>query len=147
MVKEKKDEGVKTVLLQVLIGFLILIGVGVFIFLMFSNTKKESVITLTDNELVIEGQYARTYDLNDLVSVEKSDSIPTVKSKLNGAGVGEIKKGLFDVETFGETYMYVHKTAGPYIIIMTTEKPLIINFYEDEDTEALYNQLDEKINN
>lgn len=141
MVENKKRKD-KSLLISIILLIIILGSTGAFILLMMANTRKENEIIVTDATLKVEGQYGKIFQFSDFVSISLSDTMPKILRKVNGAGLRELKKGIFELENLGNCHLYVHNIEGPFIIIKTQDiNPIIINLYEVEDTEKLYDKL------
>ena len=128
----------------VIIGILILAGAIVFVFLLMQGTKTEADVVFQDNTIEITGQYGRVYNISDISKVQLADSIPAVGRKVDGAGLGDIKKGFFEVESLGKCRLFIQAAGGPYILMTTSEGNVILNFKDTERTKSVYKTLTEK---
>ena len=128
-------------IISMVLGLIIFTGVILFVFVLFSRTKKESEIIINEASFEIKGMYGNTYDFDTITQIELHDVIPNVIRRDNGAGLGEIKKGHFTLEEFGKCRLFVHVDHGPYIVIISDGNYVIINLYTNEDTTKLYQDL------
>ncbi len=127
--------------LAAILGVGILVVVVVFVFMLMSETNKETEVTIENGTITFSGQYGTSYSLSDLSEVQKVDSIPPIGIKVNGAAIGQVKKGDFQVEGFGVCRLYVQSSSGPYLIIKFKSNTVIINFKDAQKTGALYDSL------
>lgn len=136
----------KQTLFGLLGTFVIVVGVGIFIFILFRSTLKEAEVIFYDTYFEVTGQYGNTYLYDEMVKVELKDSIPDDIKKTNGAALKDVKKGDFTVDGYGDCKLYVHKNEGPFIYIEMTDYYIIMNFYEQDTTDQIYQDLLSHIN-
>lgn len=134
--KKRNDSIVLTI-----IGLFIILGVSVFVLFLFNGTKKEAEVVIEDNQIIITGQYGTTNEIANISDIQIVDSIPTIGKKVNGAGLGDIKKGDFNVEGLGTCRLFIHSNQGPFIYIIENEKYTIINFKDASKTTDVYEEL------
>lgn len=72
--------------------------------------------------------------------------MPSIGKKVNGAGLGEFKKGDFEVEGIGTCRLFLHSEDGPFIYIIVSNKYNIINYNDASKTKALHMELIETMN-
>ena len=128
-------------LIAVIACIAILAGVVILIVSLFNSTKKEPEAIISNGSLEITGQYGKTYVLSDITEVSLYDTMPTTVSKKNGAGLGEIKKGDYEVEDLGLCRLFVMSAQGPFLVINTKEGHVIIGFSDADKTRVLYEEL------
>jgi hypothetical protein len=133
-------------LASVILGMIIVIGVIIFLIVLYKSTTKDTKITVSDNSIVIDGMYGDTYSLNDVTSVELKNSIPAILSKTNGSAIGEARKGYFELEYLGKCKLFTLSDEGPFVFIYINGQFIIINYKERSETEQLYNDLSVRIN-
>lgn len=119
----------------------ILAGAAVFVMTLFGATNEEPEAIFGDDGVTIVGQYGETYLYTDILNVTLEQSIPKVGSKSNGAGLGEVKKGDWEVEGLGTCRLFIMSDAGPYVITETKSGYVIINYEDQDKTKALYENL------
>lgn len=127
--------------LAIVLGLGIVLIAGALVFTMMRGTNKETEVSVHNGAITFAGQYDASYSLNDLVDVRLQDSIPEVTYKVNGASIGEVKKGDFKVEGLGTCRLYVHTSSGPYLILQFKTATVIVNFKDAQKTQALYQSL------
>ena len=124
-----------------ILGFVILAVAGVFVLSVFSATNKETEVKIENGMISFSGQYGASYSLSELSEVQKADSIPPLGTKVNGASLGQVKKGDFKVEGLGTCRLYVQSENGPYLLLKFKSATVIINFKDAQKTLSLYNSL------
>lgn len=128
------------------IGLTVIILLGVFLFLMYLNksTKKESDVVISGDNFQIKGMYGKTFNFKDVASIELKDSIPAIGNKNNGAGLGEVKKGYYEISGMGECLLFIHVNRGPYLYITVGDTKIIMNYSDADKTQQLHKDLAEK---
>lgn len=140
----KMKKGTKA-LIGGIIGFLILIAIGVGILLHFSS--QPAVYTLENGILKISGMYGQEVLVYEIKELELKDFIPEVLMKTNGSALGTMLKGYFKVKDIGEAKLFVDISKKPYIYIKSSNSKLIIlNCEESEKTLELYDELSKEWN-
>lgn len=135
--EQKKSSINKSLLTKIIIAVIVVAIVGALLYV----ASMESRVNITDNKLEIKGMYGKTWELENIESIELVENNPTM-TKVNGAAFSKVKKGIFNVKELGTSDVYIH-AKGKTIVIMTTDRPIIINFRSEEKTVDLYNQLTE----
>lgn len=135
--KEQHKVSIKPLML----GLIIFLGVAIFLFILINGTKKETEVSIQGNQIVFKGQYGVTDNLKEITDIQLKNDIPAIGMKVNGAGLGEIMKGDFEVEGLGTCRLFVHSEKGPYIYMMVDGKYTIINFKDSAKTMAIYEEL------
>lgn len=128
-----------------MIGLIIFLGVAIFLFMLFNGTRKEIEVIIQGNQIVFKGQYGVTDNLKEITDIQLKNDIPAIGMKVNGAGLGEIMKGDFEVEGLGTCRLFVHSEKGPFIYMMVDGKYTIINFKDSAKTMAIYEELKKAI--
>lgn len=140
---EKKQ--LKVSVKSLMIGLIIFLGVAIFLFILVNGTKKETEVIIQGNQIVFKGQYGVTDNMEEITDVQLKNEIPTIGMKVNGAGLGEIMKGDFEVEGLGTCRLFVHSEKGPFIYMMVDGKYIIINFKDSAKTMGIYAELKKAI--
>ncbi len=97
---------------------------------------------LNNERLKFSGAYGFELKTGEIQSVDLLDRTPAIKARTNGLGLGQVKKGFFNVEGLGKTRLLVHSAQGPFLKITTIENEAIfINFSKKEKTELIYTAL------
>ena len=106
-------------------------------FTFFSN------ISVNDNQIKGSGIFSFKIEIDDITSIEIIENDLNVGMKIFGAGLGNILKGLFDVEYYGKTTLYINKKNLDYYILIKTDenKVYILNENSKEKTKQLYNEI------
>jgi hypothetical protein len=125
------------------IGLTIGLAVFLFVFVLLLGTRKEAEVVISDGMIEIKGQYGTSYEISEINEIRLVDSMPKIGMKVNGAGLGEIKKGNFKVDGLGKCKLYIQKVnQGPYIYIDAKGKQdAFLNFTDPTKTQAVYDQL------
>jgi len=105
---------------------------------------KPPVYTLTDTTLEITAEFGETINLADISNVQLQNDMPDNLVKVSGANMGSILLGNF--QSNGDALkIYVDTSVPPFIYITTNQGLVIINNRAADDTQALFNQLEQKI--
>ncbi len=124
-----------------IIGVVILLAVGVFIIFLMNGTKTEATVKVNENIITITGQYGTNINISNITKISLEESIPPIGTKVNGAGLGDIKKGDYMVEGMGKCRLFLHAPQGPFIVIDTVDGYVIINFNNQDRTEDVFLDL------
>jgi hypothetical protein len=127
--------------ISLICGLVILAGVSVFILTMFASTSEEPEAVFGGDGVTFLGQYGQTYLYSEINEVSLEDSVPAIGYKKNGAGLGEIKKGDWEVDGMGTCRLFIMSDTGPYVVINTKSGNVIVNYNDSEKTKALYEDL------
>ena len=115
-----------------------------FIMVLFYIGYQPNELVIKADTFEIKGMYGNEWSFEDIERVEILNEMPQVNYKQNGFGMGDISKGHFRVETYGNSLLFIrHKS--PYLLIVLKEKPIFINGENTEQTQRWYGQLIEKI--
>lgn len=120
------------------------LAVSLFIIVgMFICGKMEPQMNAVDEKIVINGIYGEVVDFAEIDTVYMSSlkELPKIELKSNGFADGTILKGYFKMQEWGKCKLFVHSIDDPVIVIKYSGKYLIMNFYETEDTENFYNEI------
>ena len=108
--------------------------------------SKVSIIADEQSITIKSGLERLTIDYDDMVKVEKVDSI-TVGSRVMGADLIKIYSGTFKNEQYGRYKLYVYKNVKDYIVIEYKDGFAVFNQDTSELTDSLYNDILEKFTN
>lgn len=103
------------------------------------NTEHE--VAVDSQNLVVSGTFGVTQPLSGIKKVELREDAPVVTYKTNGMGIGDIRRGSFDVEGLGNGRLYAHLSQKPFIYITTDTSFIIINFKDSTKTQQLYDEI------
>jgi hypothetical protein len=126
-------------------ALIITAGVIVFLITLFDSTNEEPQTIIGADFVEFTGMYGAAYKFSDIHEIRLDDSMPAATYKYNGAGLGEVKKGDYEVEGLGRCRLFVMSETGPYVVIGTTNGYVIINYKESKKTKELYQSLQESI--
>jgi len=131
----------KTLLkLGLTIAFMVIIGIGVGVLLYFSYQPAELLIT--EEYLQIEGMYGEKIPYSEIEVVALIQEIPEITARTNGSSIGERRKGHFRLKDLGAAKLFLVSDEPPYIFLERyDQKPIIINFADQEETEDVYEEL------
>ena len=127
--------------IAVVAGILILAGVIVFVLLLLQGTREEAEVVFSEGQMEITGQYGQTYAIDDITEVRMVDTIGAIGRKMDGASIGNFKKGFFEVEGMGKCRLFLHAADGPYLVFATLKERVIINYEDVEKTKGIYSKL------
>lgn len=126
------------------IGFAIIVFLLVGVSMYFSS--KPPVYTISNGTLIISTQFGEKVNLSEIQSVQLKDDLPVIESKINGLGLGSIRKGKFSSD-IGNVTLYIDSSKPPFIYIKTTSELIILNDQSKSKTETLFNELNLDIKN
>ena len=133
--KRKKVFGLDRFLAYWLIGFILgLSYIG----------YQPNELVVKDDSFEITGMYGNEWSLANIEKVELVNEVPKVNYKENGFGMGNLSKGHFHVDTFGNSLLFI-RHRSPYLLIVLKEKAIFINGENGEQTESWYQQLTAKL--
>ncbi len=99
-------------------------------------------VAITESHITFTGKYGIELDRDQIREVELCDSIPRIKIRVNGIGLGNILKGEFNLEELGRCRLFLNLPHTPYLYIeLENNKKIIFNSKEPGYTERLYNQI------
>ncbi len=139
--KRKKN----SIIAAVLIGSAVIIAAAVYFIYMNKNFKVDTEIVVTDTTVEVMGMHNGIYELSSVSSVELKDTLPEILEKTRGAAIREVKKGDFKLEDLGLCRLYLTSEEGPYLYIKVNDFYVIINYKDRARTEALYQEILEKL--
>jgi hypothetical protein len=128
-------------MIATVLGLAIILCTAIFIMVLVNGTKKEAEVLIKENRIEIKGQFGTAINIKDITGIELIDTIPAVGFKVYGAGLGEIKKGDFNVEGLGTCRLFIHSKEGPFIYIIADNKYTIMNFKDASNTASLHGEL------
>ena len=103
-------------------------------------------VEVGDTYVKISGMYGVELRTVDIQTLELRDTIPEVRSRINGMDLfGFARRGIYDLQGLGRTRLISFSYGGPYICMYTTNEWIILNFKNPEDTENLYDKLEQML--
>jgi hypothetical protein len=142
----KNTDGSYKLQVKLLIGFLVIVFIGVGA-LMYVSMLPVNVV-VTDEYLEIEDPlYGRRVDWEKIDKVSLEEKLPQIKARTNGASIGEINKGNFRLSDKSRAVLYIFSSQPPFIYIESKQGLIIINDKDKEVTLKFYNEIIEKMKN
>ncbi|NLT95247.1 MAG: DUF3784 domain-containing protein [Clostridia bacterium] len=140
----KNPDGSYKLHVKLLIGFLIMVFIGVGALMYVSMLPVN--IAVNDQYLQIEDVlYGRKVKWEEIEKVTLEDELPKIEARTNGASIGEIHKGNFRLEGKKRAVLFVVSNHPPYIFIERKQGLIIINDKDQEVTMEFYNRIMEKM--
>jgi hypothetical protein len=88
------------------------------------------------------GMYGFEINISEIDNVKLADKTPEIKMRTNGFSFGTVKKGFFQVDSFGKSRLLIHSDTPPYLIISRSNgEKTIVNFKDKTETEKIYNRI------
>jgi hypothetical protein len=122
-------------------ALIIVAGVVIFVISLSGSTNEETQAVIGADSIEFTGMYGATYGFSDIAEIKLEDAMPAAGYKYDGSGLGEVKKGDWEVEGLGRCRLFVMSKTGPFIIMRTAGGYVIINFKGSEKTRELYQSL------
>ncbi|WP_394231685.1 PH domain-containing protein [Niallia oryzisoli] len=80
------------------------------------------------------------WNIKDIQEVELLAEMPEVTIKSNGFATGTIAKGIFRVNEYGSSLLFIQKQP-PYLYIKVKNQPIFINGESPDETREWYNKV------
>jgi hypothetical protein len=125
-------------------GLIVVIALGVFI--MMLGDSKPSSFELKDGNLVIGGSFGVSVPLSGISGLGLADIPPKIETKTDGAGLGTVYKGEFTLDGGVKARLYYDALKPPFITFSSGGTVFYINAATPEETQALYQQLEDALN-
>ncbi len=126
---------------KLIITAVILIGVGIWLFYIFSSGAKEPVVNISDSSFKVTGMYGKTYNFSDITSITLESSLPKIEKRTNGYSLHGVLKGTFVLDSLGTCRLFLSNETEPFIFININNSYVIINFSDITKTQSTYQQL------
>ncbi len=141
------ERGNQNAFMTIMLAIIILSGSFLFIRSSMNRTALEPDVSITENELIIDGMYGRAYPISTITAVDLVEGIPILGRKINGAGLTGRKahRGIYQVEGLGECRVFLFGDEGLYIQLTTDSEKVLIMYREKEDTMQLYDEIHTKL--
>lgn len=123
----------------------ILAAAAVFLIYLFGSTNEDTQAVFGEDSVQFTGMYGKTYAYADIKGVTLKDSIPAVGTKTDGSGLGDVKKGSWNVEGMGNCRLFIMSASGPFVVMDTSGGYVIISCKDAQKTRALYEDLLKKL--
>lgn len=119
----------------IMIGSILLVG-----WLTAAGLKPDR-LTVTDNRVYLEGFYNDEFGLDEIDSLTVVNTLPNFVFKLNGLGMGAIKKGYFRASNGEKALLFISKTDNPNYLFILKKNGERIYFNSSEVTPDMALQL------
>jgi len=104
-------------------------------------------VELSKNYICISGLYGVELRMQDIDQLELRESLPQIKARINGIDLFSfVRRGIYDLEGLGRTRLISFSNGGPYVLFRAGNEWVVINFKNPEDTEALYQSIENALN-
>ncbi|WP_170270334.1 DUF3784 domain-containing protein [Heliorestis acidaminivorans] len=106
---------------------------------------QESKVTIEAEGILVSGFYSENIAFAEIEEVRLQDNIPKIVIRTNGLSIGPIQKGNYRLEEWGSSRLHLHSREGPYLVIYTKEKPIVLNFRDEDKSRQIYEEINRKI--
>ncbi|HHY81338.1 MAG TPA: hypothetical protein GX505_01505 [Clostridiales bacterium] len=104
-------------------------------------------VEVSRSSVKISGLYGVELRMQDIEKLELRESLPQIRTRINGMDLfGFARRGIYDLEELGRTRLISFSNGGPFILIRTGNEWIVMNFKNPNDTEALYQSIEEAFN-
>ncbi len=126
-----------------LFTIILMVAMGWVLQISFKNTKTETNVTITSDDIQFSGKYGKAYLIQDLLKVELKEEMPQIITKKNGAWISNplFCKGRFELEGIGDAMLYIHTAQSPFVYLYTRYDIVIFNFGDPEKTKLQYDAI------
>lgn len=104
-------------------------------------STQETQVSYPEEGLEVHGLYGGTYSWETIDSAEIMDDFPEVLRKNGGSSFGPHLKGRFNLEGLGQTTLFVDLRYPPFLLLETSEGPVILNFKSETKTREAYERI------
>lgn len=124
---------------------LLVVGLGVlgFLWMVSTSIRQETLVQIDGNIVFFFSVYGSAIPADDITEVELVDSIPKIGLRVRGARLGRYLKGDYQVEGWGTCRLYLHNTKGPFLVVTSPQRRIILNYRDPAKTEAVYQEIKE----
>ncbi len=109
----------------------------------FSNTKE---VVITDKGIEFVGAFGTEVGWHEVSSITLLESIPEVGLKVNGAGIGSMKTGSYNIEGYGTVLLYLDSEISKFIKIKYNNHYIFFNSKSASDTAEYFRVLTDTFN-
>ena len=136
-----EKRGPKTAMITGLAILIVVIGFTAYVLI---ASGRQPVYTVSDTSLKISGMYGETFIISDIQYMELEDDLPIGLIRTNGAALGNMLKGNFE-SNGTKMKIFVDASKPPFIFLNTSKGMVILNEQSSDKTEALYQELQDKM--
>lgn len=131
----------KNWLTHLILGLVCIFVIGIIVY-GFIPAK----VSVNNDTLSFSGMYGFDIGVSDIKDIELAESIPAIKLRTNGFSLGNINKGYFKLERYGNTHLLLHSNKSPFLVITkTNNEKIIINYSEQAKTQEVYSTINRLI--
>jgi len=98
-------------------AIVIMVGTLLFVMGMIGYGLKEDKLIFESQALVFEGHYAETLVPSEIQSIELVDQLPQITFKINGFGMGTVRKGYFRTKDREVVKLIINADQKPIILV------------------------------
>jgi len=132
-----KKSKTKSILTYGIIGLSFLFMIGLF---GYGNIPTD--VTIDEQKINFSGMYDYTLKTNEIKKAKFLETIPAIKIKTNGYSLGKTKKGTFELEGIGKTFLLIEKNTPPFLAISKTNgERIFINLKDEYKTQEIYDHI------
>jgi hypothetical protein len=118
-----------------LLAILSMIAIGIF------YSSKPASISITSQQISISGIYGITESMENIREIKLLPTIPEIEWKKKGFGYGDVRKGKFQLQKWGEGRLYLISNNPPFLYIKTTDSYMLLNYKNSTQTNQVYQSL------
>ncbi|MHC0037036.1 DUF3784 domain-containing protein [Pseudoneobacillus sp. C159] len=130
-----------TFTMNITIFIVVITGISI----LYSFGYRDNELIVKEDRFEITGMYGDEWKIADIKKLELLEEMPAIKNKQNGFGTGTIAKGVFSVEDYGSSLLFIKKGISPILYIQVGDKDIFINGKNGGFSEEWYVQLKRKI--
>lgn len=123
------------------IGGFVLLGVFIFIIVLFGSNLKEDKIIINSDSIEFEGSYGEVVPKNQIKSIELVSDKPKITLRTNGFALGTIKKGYFKTDKGEKVKLILNGDNKPYILLTKSDGKKIYYSAKEKSNEKLLQKI------
>jgi hypothetical protein len=127
----KKESLIKIITTVIVLGIVLVLGVWII------NSIK---IEATDEGIIIKGLYERTIAYNAIQRYELLDTLPLVRIRKMGIGLGFMNIGKYSISGYGNVLLLEMNLEKPYVLLSTDAETVIIGVGKKKN-ELIYEMI------
>ncbi len=124
---------------------LILIGVLLFVVVIFVDGLRENKLIFDEKEVEITGSYGETLEKSGIKNVELVEELPKISRRTNGFAVGSTRKGYFKTKDGEIIKLFLNSKQKPIVLITLKNGKKIYYSLENGKNKELANKLKEEL--
>lgn len=120
----------------------VLVAVFGYIIFFISSSSKDTKVEVSEQNISIKGLYKMELPVDQIKEVSIVSVIPRIKMRTNGFASGNVRKGVFDLDSVGKCRLYLHSLSGPFLHLVDGNGMSIYFSYRDSaKIQALYDEI------